>query len=436
MRILPCPSPLPLAPPPARLPGLQTPDLHHLANGAQVVSLNLADAPLVCVDFWCQAGSVLETATESGMAHFLEHMVFKGSRRLEPGEFDARIEALGGSSNAATGFDDVHYHLLIPPEAAAEATQLLLELVLEPRLEAAAFAMERQVVLEELAQSEDQPEEVALQRLLQAGCGDHAYGQAILGRRDQLLAHTPEAMAAFHQRLYRSDRCVLSLTGALDPSMPHTRAIQRVIASSPLARLQASAADQPLAAVTVQPGEHRIAIPRLESARLLMLWALPPAQDLHAVMGADLLTSLLAEGRRSRLVDRLREQLRLVESVDLDLHVLECGSLALLEAIGLEEDLPAIRQAIEAVLRELADQPIPTAEWQRALSLVANGYRFGLESAGGVAAALGTNQLWNHPHSLEAPLQDLELWDGMALQRQCLPLLAPGRACLLEAVPA
>ncbi len=436
MRILPRPAPLPLAPPPARLPGLQAPAIRRLANGAQVVTLNLADAPLVCVDFWCRAGSLFETAAESGLAHFLEHMVFKGSRQLEPGEFDWRIEALGGSSNAATGFDDVHYHLLIPPEAAAEAVTLLLDLVLEPRLDAEAFAMERQVVLEELAQSEDQPEEVALQRLLAAGCGDHAYGQAILGRREALLSHTPTTMAAFQQRLYRGERCVLSLAGPLDPDLPHSQAIAAAIDASPLARLAQGSADAPLPTLDVLPGEHRLALPRLESARLLMLWGLPPAHDLRQVMGADLLTSLLAEGRRSRLVDRLREQLRLVESIDLDLHVLECGSLALLEAIGDPQDLPAIRREVEAVLRQLPEAEIPAAEWQRSQRLVANGYRFALESAGGVAAALASNQLWQHPWSLEEPLQALDQWHSDDLQRQCGPWLAPERACVLEAVPA
>ena len=427
---------MPLAPLSARLPGLQAPAIRALANGARVVTLNLADAPLVCVDFWCRAGSLFEGETESGMAHFLEHMVFKGSRRLEPGEFDLRIEALGGSSNAATGFDDVHYHLLIPPEQAAEAVGLLLELVLEPRLEAEAFAMERQVVLEELALSEDQPEEVALQRLLGAACGNHAYGQAILGRREALLSHTAEAMGAFQRRLYRAERCVLSLAGPLDPGQAHSQAIAAAIAASPLARLPGAGVEPPLPPLRVSAGVHRLALPRLESARLLMLWELPAAGDLSQVMGADLLTSLLAEGRRSRLVQRLREQLRLVESIDLDLHVLECGSLALLEAIGAEEDLPAIRQAVEAVLRELAEAPIPAAEWQRTQRLVANGYRFALESAGGVAAALASNALWHHPWTLEEPLEVLETWDGESLQHQCLPWLAPERACVLEAVPA
>jgi zinc protease len=405
-----------------------------------VVSLDLPEAPLVCLDFWCRAGSVFEAPGESGLAHFLEHMVFKGSASLEPGEFDRRIEALGGSSNAATGFDDVHYHVLIPPQDAPEALELLLDLVLEPRLEARAFELERQVVLEELAQSEDQPEEVALQRLLSAGCPGHPYGRPILGQRSALLDQTPELMAGFHRRHYTAERCLLTLSGCLDPEAAHTIALQEHLAVSRLAQLGAEGAEPSLPPVAVRPGEQRLQLPRLESARLLMLWALPPASDLHGVMGADLLTSLLAEGRRSRLVERLREQLRLVESIDLDLHVLEGGSVALLEAIAEPEDLPAIRREIETVLAELGDGPVPVPEWERARRLVANGYRFGLESAAGVATVLSSTHLWNHPaasgSTLEAPLLELERWDPQSLVQEALPLLAPQRACLLEAVPA
>jgi predicted Zn-dependent peptidase len=153
-------------------------------------------------------------------------------------------------------------------------------------------------------------------------------------------------------------------------------------------------------------------------------------------MGAALPTSLLAEGRRSRLVERLREELRIVESIDVDLHVLECGSLALLEAIGEPEDLPAIRREVEAVLRELAAEGVSAAEWRRSQRLVANGYRFGMESAGGVAGVLGNNHLWCHDGSLERPLLEIERWSAEALVAEALPLLAPGRACVLEALPA
>jgi predicted Zn-dependent peptidase len=413
------------------LPGLVEPLRQELANGTSLVSLPLEGSPLVCLDFWCRAGSAFEAKEECGMAHFLEHMVFKGSDLLAAGEFDRRIEALGGSSNAATGFDDVHYHVLIPPPAAGEALDLLLDLVLEPRLEEEAFVMERQVVLEELAQSEDQPEEMALQRLLTLACPDHPYGLPILGRRESLLAQDPGAMAAFQRRLYGAGRCVLALTGAVEDGTLLERA-----GAGALAALPRVADPVPPPPLRVPPGEHRIALPRLEAARLLMAWWQPPAEDLAGVTGADLATTLLAEGRRSRLVERLREQLRIVESIDLDLHPMECGSLALLEAVCDPGDLPEVRRAIEQVWQEVMAEPAGEAEWSRARRLVANSYRFGLESAPGVAALVGNNHLWGRRQALAAPLHELENWTSERLRDQALVLLDPRRACLLEAVPA
>jgi zinc protease len=392
----------------------------------------MEDSPLVCLDFWCRAGSVWEEPQESGIAHFLEHMVFKGSRSLAAGAFDLRIEALGGSSNAATGFDDVHFHVLIPPEAAAEGLELLLDLVLAPALAPAAFALERQVVLEELAQSEDQPDEVAVQTLLSRAFPDHPYGQPILGRRERLLAHTPAAMAAFHRRRYSADTCVLALSGALAGAD-----LEPLLERCALADLPArGACDPPLPSLRLQAGVHRLALPRLESARLLMVWSLPAAREQRAVMGADLATTLLAEGRRSRLVERLREQLRIVESIDLDLHAMECGTLALLEAVCEPDELDPVLEATATVLREAVSQPAEPAEWLRCQRLVANGYRFGLEAPGGVAGLIGNNLLWDRHQPLDQPLDLLAGWRGQELQRHCLPLLDPERAAVVLAVPA
>jgi len=418
------------------LPGPSTPPLpdprrHQLDNGVSLVQIELPQAPVVCLDLWCRAGSAWETKDESGLAHFLEHMVFKGSQHLDAGEFDLKVEALGGNSNAATGFDDVHYHVLIPPAAAPQALELLLDLVLQPRLDADDFAMERQVVLEELAQSEDQPEEVAFQELLRQACGDHAYGLPILGRREALEGHTPEAMAAFHQRHYRADRCCLSVAGPLAGLQ-----LDAPLQQSPLAALAPAEQLSSVPKLQLQPGRHRMELARLEAARLLMAWQLPGAADQDSVMGGDLITTLLAEGRRSRLVEQLRERLRLVESIDLDLNVLESGCLVLLEAVCEPEQLAAVEQQVRQVLLELMEQSPSEAELQRAKRLVGNGYRFSLEVAGSVAAMVGNSQLWGRRHNLQRPLEWLEGWSTERLSREVIPLLHPDRAFCLQAVPA
>ncbi|MGC6482299.1 MAG: M16 family metallopeptidase [Synechococcus sp.] len=391
----------------------------------------MAEAGLTCLDFWCRAGSAFERPGEEGLAHFLEHMVFKGSERLGAGEFDLKVEALGGSSNAATGFDDVHFHVLVPPEGAEEALELLLDLVLEPALRSDAFAMERDVVLEEIAQYRDQPDEVVVQKLLMSCCSNHPYGRPILGWEDSLNASTPATMSAFHQRRYRGPNCAMVVAGAL-PNHLHTRLTQ-----GRLAQLDGpeQTSNDPLPTLQVRPGRDSIAVDRLEAARLLMAWPAAPAHQQRTVMGYDLATTLLAEGRRSRLVERLREDLQIVESIDMDLTTLEQGSLVMLEACCAPERIDQVEQEVKRILASAGHSPITEEELQRSRQLVGNGLRFSLEAPGSVAAMTGPQALWRSPQNPLAPLKDLDAWRGASLQQQVLTQLHPDQAFTLIALP-
>lgn len=425
-----------LIPPPVLRPltpalGLPAPLAASLDNGVPVTLLPVADAPVVCLDLWFQAGSLRETAAESGLAHFLEHMVFKGSDGLEPGEFDHRIESLGGFSNAATGYDEVNYHVVLPRDGLDIACDLLPRLVLCPSLDPEEFELERQVVLEELAQSEDQPEELAFQRLLELACGSHGYGRAILGERKRLRAHSPGTMDAFRRRHYRSDASAVAVAGSFDPAE-----VLDLLGRGPLGALAPTGDGPPTRQERLQllAGEHRLQLPRLESARLLMLWGCPPAAEADDLMGHELMATLLAEGRRSRLVQRLREELDLVESVDVEIHPLEQGSLAVLECITGVDQLPALRQELARQLESLTDG-LREEELLRARRLLSHGHTFGLEATSQVAHHLGQQTLQGRLAPLDAPLQRLEGWTLDRLQ-SLAGCWQPGEACRLEVVPA
>ncbi|BEV36341.1 insulinase family protein [Synechococcus sp. M16CYN] len=390
----------------------------------------MPDAPLTCLDFWCQAGSTSEHSGEEGMAHFLEHMVFKGSRRLAAGAFDEAIETLGGSSNAATGFDDVHFHVLVPPERAPEALDLLLELVLQPTFDSHGFLTERDVVLEEIAQYVDQPTEQVLQSVLSLGCGNHAYGRPILGEINSLKAMDPFAMRQFHQRRYCGPNCALAVAG------PAPERLKSVIASSALADLSTGPiATTPVEPVTVRAGRHTKQVDRLRSARVLMLWSIAPAQDQDTVMGADLATTLLGEGRRSRLVRRLREELRLVENVSMDLTALEGGSLITLELICPENALPTVETEVSLILNQASNEAVSEQELRRGLQLVSNSLRYSLESVSHVASLCASHVLWHRNQDLLAPLKHLGQWSSCRLCSELFPALLPEKACILVAYP-
>ncbi len=393
----------------------------------------MPDAPLTCLDLWCKAGSSSENKGEEGIAHFLEHMVFKGSTHLKAGEFDREIEALGGSSNAATGFDDVHFHVLVPPTAATAALDLLLNLVLTPALRQEAYATEREVVLEEIAQFQDQPDDQVLKQLLKACCEEHPYGRPILGFEASLKESTPEQMRGFHSRRYRGPNCCLAIAGAIP------KELEEILSNSQLAQLDYKATDEVELAyqpnLNFRKGRLEIQIPRLESTRLLMTWPMPPAKNQEMVMGADLATTLLAEGRRSRLVHHLREELQIVESIDMDITVLEQGSLVLLEACCHEKQLKRVEKEIHKLLRASLDSTPKSQELERARQLISNGLCFSLEAVSQVAGLAGSQALWNRPQPLLAPLEHLPAWTPARLHKEMLPLLQPEHSFTLIARP-
>jgi len=393
----------------------------------------MPDTTLTCLDFWVRAGSSHEKQGEEGMAHFLEHMVFKGSKKNGVGEFDRKIEALGGSSNAATGFDDVHFHVLVPPKVVAPALELLLDLVLEPALLPNPYAMEREVVLEEIAQHNDQPEEKVFQKLLSNCWANHSYGRPILGYEKSLISSNPEQMRNFHERLYTSENCCLSIAGAIP------KGVEKLIESSLLSQLQKHSTHDLQTKEPSYPSFHKsrqeIEVPRLESTRLLMAWPLAPAQDQLILLGADIATSLLAEGRRSRLVQHLREDLQIVESIDMDVTALEKGGIILLEACCKQEDLEIVEKEVHNILKESIGSIAKKQELERAYRLVRNGLCFNLEAASQVAGLAGSQALWHRPQPLLAPLKQINHWSGLRLKDEMFLELQPENSCTLIAKP-
>ena len=165
----------------------------------------------------------------------------------------------------------------------------------------------------------------------------------------------------------------------------------------------------------------------------MMVWPLASANDQLAVAGADLATTILAEGRRSRLVQRLREELQIVESIDMDVTTLELGSLVMLEACCPDDQIERVEMEINRQLEQSLTSAIEEEEFNRAMQLVGNGHRFSLEAPGSVAASAGSQTLWGRHRDLLAPLQDLTHWDATALRQQVMPLLQPGNSFTLIA---
>ncbi len=383
----------------------------------------MPNASLTCVDLWCKGGSYFENEGEEGLAHFLEHMIFKGSSTLKEGEFDKRIEALGGSSNAATGLDDVHYYVLVPENAVSEAINLLLNLALTPSIEENTYLLEREVVLEEIAQYKDQPEEKIFQILLEKCWPNHPYGRSILGFEKALNSIMPSEMRRFHQRQYRPENLCLGIAGHIPED------IENILNKSELSKIKNSNLENPFRTGCLTPsfscGRKEIEIKRLESSRITMAWPLPPASNQLMIIGGDIATSLLAEGRSSRLVRHLRENLQIVDSIEMDITPLEQGSLVILEASCLENNLDKVEREINLILKDCLINKPSNKEIARAKQLVNSSICFGLELPAQITGTIASQTLWNRDQTLLGPIKLIDYWESESIQSKLLTRIQP-----------
>src|SRR5919199_6941504 len=172
-----------------------------LANGLPIhrVSIPGTRATTILVAF--DAGARTERPEENGMAHFLEHLVFKGGEKYDDyRKVNETAERMGGSLNAYTSHDLVAFHITVRSESAPEAIDLLTDFVGRPRLDAAELDRERGVVIQEIQRYKDQPAAVAEQLIDIAAFGEHPLGRPVLGPEEHLRTFSRDAIVAFRLR--------------------------------------------------------------------------------------------------------------------------------------------------------------------------------------------------------------------------------------------
>ena len=401
-----------------------------LPNGATCVVADIEQSTLTCIDFWCKGGSLYEIKNEEGMAHFLEHMIFKGSKELKEGEFDLKIESLGGSSNAATGLDDVHYHVLVPPENIEEGLKLILELLLFPKIEKGAFEMEKEVVLEEIAQNIEQPDEIIYMKLLKECLTPHRYSKPILGDEKTVRKINPKQMKLFHKNHYIGKNCALCIAGELPND------IFSIVNNSKLKELKLISEETNISKKpSFNKGYKKETIPRLEGGRILKAWKLPPAEEQILILGAEIAATLLCDGKSSLIVKDLREEKRIIESIDIDLQILEEGGLILLDICCPEENLKIAESELNNILKELTRGLVTDKDLERAKKLVINNIYFGLELSTQIASTLGNQALWGRHQSILKSIDDISYWSVSRLNELIFPLFNPKNSFTLIAEP-
>ncbi len=405
-------------------------NLMTLANGLTIIHQH-TPTPVAAVDVWVKAGAIAEPDEWAGMAHFLEHMLFKGTERLAPGAFDLAIERRGGITNAATSYDYAHYFMTTATQHLEETLPYLAELLLHAAIPDSEFGRERQVVLEEIHQSYDNPDWLAFQSLNEMVYQRHPYGRSILGTEEALMARSPAEMRQFHRAHYQPENMTVVVVG----DMPKSAAIDLVSQTfqsftPPLdCPRYVSEAEPPITDIRRQ----EIHLPRLEQARLLMAWIGPGIdsqsqnldEQLQAAYGLDILSVLLAEGRTSRLVRELREERNLVQAIGSSFSLQRESGLFTISAWLAPEHLERVEAIICDRISQLSATPISEAELARCKRLLCNDYAFSTETPGQLAGLYGYYSILAHPQVATTYPQRLQAMQATDLQCLANRYLSP-----------
>ena len=359
---------------------LNTPTLHHLDNGLTVVAEQLP-VEAVNLNIWFQVGSAVEADSINGMAHFLEHMMFKGTPNLSPGEFDRLVEQRGGVMNAATSQDYTHYYITTAPQDFASMAPLQLELVSNPSLPEEEFMREKKVVLEEIRRSEDNTMRRTYARAMETCFQSLPYRRPILGPASVISEVTPEQMREFHRQWYHPETMTVSVVGNLPVETlidTVSQAWEKIAPQcySPLPReVSFPAAEAPFSEVV----RGNYPDPQLQQAQLVMLWRVPGLNDIKETYPLNVLAAILGQGKVSRLCRRLREEEKLVSAIAAGNSSQKLQGNFSVSARLPVENVEKVETAIKEEIQRLQEEKISTAELNRIQTKVANRYIFANE---------------------------------------------------------
>ncbi|AFZ04346.1 M16 family metallopeptidase [Calothrix sp. PCC 6303] len=395
-----------------------------LDNGLTFIHQQITATPVVVADIWVGAGSALESQPYFGMAHFLEHMIFKGTAKVAPGVFDRNIENRGGVSNAATSYDYAHYNLTTVSDHLGEILPQMLEMLLHPAIPDDEFNRERDVVIEEIRQAQDDPDWLGYQHLINNIYQHHPYGRSVLGTESELMQNSPAAMRNFHGKYYQPENMTAVVVGGISQAS----ALEIVgetfceFTSDCYGFLQPETTSKP---IITGINRQEIAIPRLEQARLIMAWVCPGVEKLRAAYGMDLLSTLLAEGRTSRLVRDLREEQQLVQGICSNFSLQKESSLFTITAWLEPKNIETVEALICLHLEKLLSEGISQAELTRCQRLLCSDYAFSTETPNQIASLYGYYSTVAQPEIAVTYPQQILSYDVLELQKLANSYLSP-----------
>jgi predicted Zn-dependent peptidase len=345
----------------------------------------------VALGFWIGTGSVTEDEPEAGLSHLLEHMLFRGTERYESLEIDQLFDAMGAELNAGTGKETTSVYARVLDVHLPEAFDVMHEMVWKPRLQGEDLDNEREIVLEEIAMYEDDPQDKVFDVLGEAVFGDHPLGRAVIGRADVVAGSRADVLRAFHAQRYGSHNVVLAAAGSVD----HDALVELAMKAEGAALPDGGA---PLAPPPPTAHEARVRFIRKDTEQYHVCIGAPGiARDDERRWALRVLDNVLGGTSSSRLFQEVRERRGLAYSV-YSFSALHAGTGQVGLYVGTRPDnVGEAMRVVGAELERFVQDPATEEELARSKENVKGRTVLGLESTAARMNRLGSSVLAGMP---------------------------------------
>ena len=344
--------------------------LHTLPNGFRIVTEAMPGLASASVGLWVEAGGRHETPEQNGIAHFLEHMAFKGTRRRSALRIAEEIEDVGGYINAYTSREMTAYYARVLSQDVVMALDVIADIVLNPLFRKADIETERHVILQEIGQALDTPDDIIFDWLHEVSYPDQPFGRTILGPAERVASFRKTDFEGFVGHHYGPDQMILSAAGGVDHAAI-LAAAERIFGGL-----------KPRGISTVQPahfkGGERREVKDLEQAHLALSFEAPGYRD-DAVFTAQVYATAMGGGMSSRLFQKIREDRGLCYSIYAQSAAYEDTGHVTIYAGTSEAEIGELTDLTLAELMRAAED-MTDAEVARARAQLRAGLLMGLES--------------------------------------------------------
>ncbi len=398
-----------------------TVELHRLPNGVRVVTENMPSLASASIGVWVAAGGRHERLEQNGIAHFLEHMAFKGTTTRSALQIAEAIEDVGGYINAYTSREMTAYYARVLGEDTGLALDVLSDIVLNPQFDPREIEVERHVILQEIGQANDTPDDIIFDWLQETAFPDQPLGRPILGPTERVSGFGVDDLSRFVRERYAPGNLIVAGAGAVDHD-----AIVRM-AEARFGHLQ------PVAASSTEPGrfgggEHRV-MKTLEQAHVAMAFASPGYRH-SDVYAAQIFATAMGGGMSSRLFQEAREKRGLCYSIFAQTGAYSDSGLLTIYAGTSGEELGDLVDLTVEELRRAADD-LSEAEIARARAQLKAGLLMGLESPSSRAERLARQlSIWDRVPTIAETVERIDAVTTAAARRMAEELATSRRAAL------